>query len=132
MDATNSVIQDIRALERRGTVTVLKSAKDLARLDSPPGEDEVLRALPQVPRGIPGVFEVSRDDINVVAERLVHRVDPPRVFPLLGKAKLHHNAWKCTVFYNETVETSYPHPARATRRRVEVVYIDKDYLVPAK
>jgi RNA polymerase sigma factor (sigma-70 family) len=132
LDATNRVIQDIRALERRGTVTVLKSARDLAQLDAPPGEDEVLRALPQVPRAVPGVIEVFRDDIKVVAERLVNRVDPPRFFPLVGEAKLHHNAWKCTVFYNETVDYSYPQPARVKRARVEVVYIDKDYLVPAR
>src|SRR5262249_44852003 len=131
LDATNSVIQDIRALEHGGTVTVLKSAKDLAQLDAAPGEGEVLRALPQVPRGVPGVFEVFRDDIQIVAERLVNRIDPPRVFPLVGEAQLHHNAWKCTVFFNETVECGYPHPARAKRARVEVVYIDKDYLVPA-
>ena len=50
----------------------------------------------------------------------------------LVPAKLHHNAWKCTVFYNETVECGHPHPARVTRARVEVVYLDKDYLVPAR
>ena len=132
LDATNGVIQEIRALEPRDTVTVLRSAKDLAQLDSPPGEGEVLRALPQVPRAVPGVFEVFRDDFQMVAERLVNRIDPPRVFPLVGEAKLHHNAWKCTVFYNETVEYGYPFPARTTRGRVEVVYIDKDYLVPAR
>jgi RNA polymerase sigma factor (sigma-70 family) len=131
LDATNRVIQDIRALERPDKVIVLKSASDLTHLQPPPPA-EVLRALPRVPRGVPGIFEVFRDDIQVVAERLVRQVDPPRFFPLVGKAELHHCHWKCTVYYTETVECGYPHPARTKRPRVEVVYIDKDYLIPTR
>jgi RNA polymerase sigma factor (sigma-70 family) len=132
LDATSRVIQDIRALGRPGKVTVLECARDLVQLESPPGVDVILRALPQAPRGVPGVLEVLRDDITVVTERLVKRVDPPRLFPLLGEAKLHRQEWKCTVYYNETVEYSYPYPTRAKRPRVEVVYIDKDYLIPTR
>jgi hypothetical protein len=131
LDATNSVIQDIRVLQRPEKVTVLSSASELKNLQAPP-VDEALRALPPVPRGVPGVLEVFRDDMTVVAERLTRQVDPPRFFPLVGEAELHHNHWKCTVYYTETVECSYPHPARTRRPRVEVVYIDKDYLVPTR
>jgi hypothetical protein len=100
-------------------------------MQSPP-IDEVLRALPPVPRRVPGIVEVFRDDMTVAAERLTRQVDPPRFFPLVGQAELHHNHWKCTVHYSETAEYSYPYPARTKRPRVEVVYIDKDYLVPTK
>jgi RNA polymerase sigma factor (sigma-70 family) len=131
LDATNGVVQDIRALRRPDKVTVLKGASDLTDLQAPQ-EAEVLRALPQVPRGVPGVLEVFRDDIEVVAERLASRVDPPRFFPLVGEAELHHRHWKCTVYYSETVECSYPYPVRTKRPRVEVVYIDRDYLVPTR
>jgi hypothetical protein len=132
LDATNAVIQDVRVLPRPDKVTVLERASGLTtHLPSPPTE-EVLRALPKVPRGVPGVFEVFRDDVEVVAERLARQVDPPRFFPLVGEAELHHLHWKCTVYYRETVECGYPHPARTTRPRVEVVYIDKDLLVPTK
>jgi RNA polymerase sigma-70 factor (ECF subfamily) len=129
LDATNSVIQDIRAVGDPNRIPVLKRTSDLAQLDLPPDEAEILRALPRVPRAVPGVLEVFRDDISVVSERLVKRVDPPRVFPLVGEAKLHHQEWKCTVYYDEIVEYRYPHPARIKRARVNVVYIDKDYLV---
>jgi hypothetical protein len=131
LDATNTVIQEIRALQLPDKVTVLKRARALTHLESPPTE-EVLRALPKVPGSAPGIFEVYRDDIQVVAERLVRQVDPPRFFPLLGEAELHHCHWKCTVYYQETVESSYPCPFRTKRPRVEVVYIDKDYLVPTR
>jgi RNA polymerase sigma factor (sigma-70 family) len=129
LDSTNRVIQDIRALERREKPTVLKNACDLAHLESPSTE-EVLQALPQGPRDVPPVLKVSRDDMKVVAERLDEKVDPPRFYPLVGVADLHHCHWKCTVYYTETVESSDPHPVRSKRARVEVVYIDKDYLVP--
>ncbi len=131
MDPTNRVIQDIRALELPDKVPVLGSARDPALLE-PPSEAEVLRALPKVPRSIPLVLEVFRDDISMVTERLARQVDPPRVFPLVGKAELHHWHWKCTVYYTETVESLYPSPFRTRRPRVEVVYIDKDFLVPTR
>jgi RNA polymerase sigma factor (sigma-70 family) len=132
LDATNRVIQDIRALDVPYQTPVLKSTSDLSQMESPPAEDMILRALPQVPRGVAYVLEVFRDDIQVVSERLVKRVDPPRFFPLVGEAKLHHNHWKCTVYYNEIVEYSYPFPSRVKRARVQVVYIDKDFLVLTK
>jgi RNA polymerase sigma factor (sigma-70 family) len=131
MDSTNGTIQDIRTLPRPESAAVISSESDLKNMQSPPIE-EVLRALPQVPRRVPGIVEVFRDDMTVVAERLTRQVDPPRFFPLVGQAELHHNHWKCTVYYSETVECSYPYPARTKRPRVEVVYIDKDYLVPIK
>jgi hypothetical protein len=131
LDATNSVIEDIRALRPPEKVLVLKSASDPEDFQSPPVA-EVLRALPPVPRGVPGIFEVFRDDVRVVAERLDRRVDEPRFFPLVGEAKLHHDHWKCTASYSETVETGYPFPARTKRSHTEVIYVDKDYLVLAK
>jgi RNA polymerase sigma factor (sigma-70 family) len=129
LDSTNSVIQDIRALERP-RVTVLKSASDLA--DLAPTEGEVLRALPQGRGDVPTVLKVSRSDVSLVMERLSRQVDPPRFFPLVGDAELHHCHWKCTAYYTETVESGYPYPLRIERPRVEVVYIDKDYLVPTR
>src|SRR5439155_26255920 len=93
-------------------------------------EKDVLRALPQLPRAVPTVLEVFRDDITVVSERLAGRVDPPRFFPFVGRAELHHCHWKCTVYYSETVESRDRYVERSKRPRVEVVYIDKDYLVP--
>jgi hypothetical protein len=104
----------------------------------PPGhrplcEDEpdlarVLRAMPKVPRGIPYVYEEFRDDIELVNEKLVDVIDPPRFYPLIGPAQLHHCHWKCTVFYTETIQSGYPFPFRCKRRRTEVIYIDLDHL----
>jgi hypothetical protein len=93
-----------------------------------PSEQEVLRAMPRVARGVPYVYEEFRDDIEIVCEKLVDKIDPPRFFPLVGPAQLHHCHWKCTIYYTETVQSDQPFPVKLKRRRIEVVYIDKDHL----
>lgn len=131
VDATNRVIQEMRILEQAKKVPVIKKASDLAHLDAP-DEGEVLRAMVPVPRSIPGVVEVFRDNIQIVTERMIQHADPPRVYPGVGEAKLVHCHWKVTVYYSEIVQYSYPYPERRTRPATEVVYIDKDYLVPTR
>ena len=53
-----------------------------------PSDQEVLRAMPRVPRGVPYIYETFRDDIVIVKNRLVDKIDPPRFFPLVGQAQL--------------------------------------------
>jgi hypothetical protein len=96
--------------------------------EDPPDMAAVLRAMPHVTRGIPYVYEEFRDDIQVVTERIVDRIDPPRFFPLIGPAQLHHCHWKCTIYYTETAESNYPFPFRCKKPRTEVIMIDKDHL----
>ena len=96
--------------------------------EDPPDESRVLRAIPHVARGVPYFYEEFRDNVQVVTELLVDKIDPPRFFPLVGPAQLHHCHWKCTVYYTETIESGYPFPFRCVRPRVEVVYMDKDHL----
>ena len=96
--------------------------------EDPPDEAQVLRFMPHVVRGVPYFYEEFRDDIQVVTERIVDKIDPPRFFPLVGPAQLHHCHWKCTIYYNETCESGYPFPFRCVRPRVQVEYIDLDHL----
>jgi hypothetical protein len=96
--------------------------------EDPPSDDEVLQHMPPVRRGVPYLCEQSRDDVQIINERLVDRIDPPRFFPLIGLAQLHHCHWKSTVYYTETTESRYPFPFRLRTPRVEVVYIDRDHL----
>ncbi len=93
-----------------------------------PTDAEVLRVMPRVSRGVPYAYDEARDDVRIVYEKLVDRIDPPRFYPLVGPAQLHHCHWKCTVYYTEHVTSGYPFPYSARRPRIEVVYIDKDHL----
>jgi len=96
--------------------------------EDPPDEERILRAMPHVPRGIPYVYEQFRDNVEIVTERMVDKIDPPRFYPLIGPAQLHHCHWKCTMYYTETVESGQPFPFRCVEPRAEVVYIDMDHL----
>ncbi len=96
--------------------------------EDPPDDAAVVRALKPIPRGVPYVYEEFREDLQIVIERLVDRIDPPRFYPLIGWAQLHHCHYKCTVFYTETKQSDYPFPFYVKKPQVEVVYIDKDHL----
>jgi hypothetical protein len=94
----------------------------------PPDDAEVLRCLPRPAAQVPGLWEETRDDVQIVTERLVDRADEPRFFPLVGVARLHHVHWKCTVYYRRTVESGFPFPFKVSGPVAQVVYIDKDHL----
>jgi hypothetical protein len=96
--------------------------------EDPPDEAMILRAMPRVTRGMPYIYEEHRDNIQIVTERIVDKIDPCRFFPLVGPAQLHHCHWKCTVYYTETIESGYPFPFQCRKQRCEVIYIDKDHL----
>lgn len=96
--------------------------------EDPPSDGEVLRAMPRVPRGVPYIYEVFRDDIVIVKNKLVDVIDPPRFFPLVGPAQLHHCHWECVIYYNELCQSDYPFPVYVKKPRVQVIYIDKDHL----
>jgi hypothetical protein len=95
--------------------------------EKPPTESEILRALPPLAYGIPGIFSRSREEYDFRIEKMQDRIDPPRFFPLIGQAQLHHCHWKCTVTFTETVEFTYPTEARYSKRQSEVIYIDRDH-----
>jgi hypothetical protein len=96
--------------------------------EDPPSDREVLRLMPRVKRGISFVYEEFRDDVQIIKNRMVDKIDPPRPFPLIGMAQLHHCHWECVVYYTETVQSSYPFPTYIKKKRTQVVYIDKDHL----
>jgi hypothetical protein len=96
--------------------------------EDPPSDAEVLRAIPRVPRGIPYAYETFRDNVVIVKNRLVDKIDPPRFFPLVGQAQLHHCHWECVVYYDELVQSDYPFPVYLKKPRTQVMYIDKDHL----
>ncbi len=92
-----------------------------------PDHAEILRALPRVTR-VPFLYDEWRDDVTINVEKLVDRVDPPRFFPLVGQAQLHHVHWKCTVSFTLTKTSTFPVFLCEQCQRSEVVYIDKDHL----
>jgi hypothetical protein len=100
----------------------------LAGLTSPeaPADRDILRALPPVARGIPYVFEEFRDDLVIVKTRAGEtKVGPPLLVPLVGPTRLVQTNWECVVYYTQTVQSDFPFPVKATKARVQVIYIEK-------
>jgi len=96
----------------------------------PPSDDQVIRSLPDdVSGGIAFLQETQRNNVRIVVEKIVDRLDECKVYPLVGPARLHHCHFKCTVFYDKTIRSYWPIPFTHVDQTEEVVYIDKDHLI---
>ena len=84
-----------------------------------PSDGEILRSLPKWIRGVPYFYEEFHDDHTFQKTRVVDKIDPPRFFPLVGMAQLHHCHWECAVYYTETIQSAYPYPTFLKRPRVQ-------------
>jgi RNA polymerase sigma factor (sigma-70 family) len=114
----------------KGQLEQLQSQGNAAqgRDDDPPADAEVLRALARATRS---GGDTKRDDVIITKERILDRLGPPRFFPLVGLARVRHQHWMCTVHFTEVVTSEIAFPVQLKRKRVEVVYVDKDSLAPA-
>ncbi len=96
----------------------------------PPSPDEVMRALPDnTAGGVPFLAETSRNNVRIVVEPIVDRIDECRFIPQVGPARLHHCHYKCTIYFKETKRSHWPVPFTTTDQVEEVVYIDHDHLI---
>lgn len=97
----------------------------------PPSADEVMRALERAKPtqgGIPFLHEVQRNNVRMIIEPIADYVDPPRVYPLIGPAQLHHAHYKCTLYYTERTHVGWPIPhTRVDEDSQEVIYIDHNH-----
>lgn len=98
----------------------------------PPSDDEVMRMLERsrsVQGGLPMLYETQRTNVRIVREPLQDTIDPPRVYPLVGPAQLHHAHYKCIVYFTEITRVGWPIPYTTRNEECqEVVYIDHDHL----
>ncbi len=94
-----------------------------------PSEQEVLRAMPNVVRGVPFYYEEFRDEIEIVSEngwwtRSIRR-DSSRWSARPNYTIATGSAPSTTP---RPCRSSQPFPVKVKKRRVQVVYIDKDHL----
>ena len=96
----------------------------------PPTPDEVMRALPEdTSGGFAFLAETSRNNVRIVIEPIVDRLDECRFYPLVGPARLHHCHYKCTVYYTKIIRSAWPIPFTHEDESQEVVYVDHDHLI---
>lgn len=85
----------------------------------PPTDGEILRAMKKVDPTSEVLAEMlRRTDLKIIKEKIADYIDPPRVYPLIGAASLHHAHYKCTVHFSGINDDV------ADR---EVVYIDHNH-----
>ncbi len=117
--------------ERVPILGPITSGSEVRALD-PPSEDEIMRAVEKVhptEGGVPFLHTTQRDNVRIVVEPIADYVDPPRVYPLIGPAQLHHAHYKCIVYYKNTTRVGWPIPYTATDEDAqEVIYIDHNHL----
>ncbi len=103
-----------------------------ARALDPPSHDEIMRALEKarpLEGGIPYLHEVQRNNVRIVIEPIADYVDPPRVYPLIGPAQLHHAHYKCIIYFTEVTRVGWPIPHTVKNEDAqEVIYIDHCHL----
>ena len=97
----------------------------------PPSDDEVMRAMERARNfegGLPFLYEKQWNNVRIVKEKISDYVDPPRFYPLIGPAQLHHAHYKCTVYFSETIHVGWPVPHTLKNEdAVEVLYIDHNH-----
>ncbi len=95
-----------------------------------PTPDEVIRALPNdTSGGVAFLSETRRNNVRMVVEPIVDRLEDCRHYPMVGPARLHHCHYKCTVYYDKTIQSWWPVPFQHSDQVEDVVYIDHDYLI---
>ena len=96
----------------------------------PPTPDEVMRALPEdTSGGFAFLAETSRNNVRIVVEPIVDRLDECKFYPMVGPARLHHCHYKCTVYYTKIIRSAWPIPFTHEDESQEVVYVDHDHLI---
>jgi hypothetical protein len=117
--------------ERAPVLGPLRAGGPVEGLD-PPSDDEVMRAVERVrpvEGGLPIMHEVQRNNVRIVKDKIADYVDPPRFYPLVGPAQMHHVHYKCTVYFTETTRVGWPLPYTTRDEDArEVVYVDHDHL----
>ena len=93
-----------------------------------PSEREVWHKVPKFKHGSPVFYETQRNNARILIEKIGEKTDPCKIYPLAGSCQLIHCHFKCTVYFEEIYTADYPIPYMHRKPRVEVVYIDKDYL----
>ena len=96
--------------------------------EDPPSERKCCGPCPASRAACRTSTKSSATTSYIVKNRLVDKIDPPRFFPLVGPAQLHHCHWECVIYYTETIQSDYPFPQYTKKPRVQVMYIDKDHL----
>jgi hypothetical protein len=97
----------------------------------PPSQDEIWRALVEnqhLEGGLPFLWERQLNNVRMTIEPIADYIDPPRVYPIIGPAQLHHAHYKCTIYFTEVTRVGWPVPYTTVDEDAsEVIYLDHNH-----
>ena len=96
--------------------------------ENPPSESEIWAKVAPPSTTNAALYQVQRNNIRTVVEKIGDKTDAVKVYPLAGPCQLVHRHYKCTVYFDDVFRADYPIPFTHVDHKVEVVYIDKDFL----
>ncbi|MEM0926127.1 MAG: M56 family metallopeptidase [Planctomycetota bacterium] len=89
----------------------------------PPSDAEILAALMKIKTAYDEPdLSIEKTDYRLIKEKIADYIDPPRFYPLIGPANLHHAHYKITL-YGVKDSDSETQP----KTRAEVFYIDHNH-----
>jgi hypothetical protein len=89
----------------------------------PPTDEEIMAVLRMHARlfDLPKTADrVEARKVKIEKDVIAQYADPLQFYPLIGKAKLHHTHYKCTVHF---IDTTGPR----VREEIRVIYIDHNH-----
>lgn len=119
---------DKRLQQRAAVLPPVLPGQPVPTCEDVPSEEEIVRALPRVKRGVPFIIEEFRDDFEFDIQKVVDTLDNCTYFPLVGPAQLHHCHFVVTVRWKERLKSDQPFPFWVENDRTEVLQMDKDHL----
>jgi hypothetical protein len=128
-DATPEVVADTvhryelsLGISRGGPLPVLADRPCTAFNE--PSDQDVIRAM-EVEHP-----QRASSAVRIVKEKILDYVDPPREYPLIGQAQMHHARYKCTIHFAAAARVGQASPPqRSGQESAEViVHIDRDHM----
>ncbi|MEM7317100.1 MAG: hypothetical protein AAF497_28535, partial [Planctomycetota bacterium] len=93
----------------------------------PPSDQEIMRVVESQKTTEELIQGDSKPrSVRIVKEKIADYVDPPREYPLVGSAQLHHAHYKCTVYFDEGND---PTRHATDEDLTQVVYVDATHLI---
>lgn len=121
--------QNAPDLQVRGPIYGPISQGDPADASTGPSEEEIIHELAIADNSEPWSFSIRRTDVRITRQqKIADYLDPPRTYPLIGPAQVHHFHYKCSVTFNDT--RFVPMLLFVTTRRnvTTDVYVDHSHL----
>ena len=76
---------------------------------------------------VTGIYAKNDQSIRIVVEPINGGMDPPKDYPLMGKASLHRLRYRCTISFKDVDRSQWPIEAKFDRNGEATIYFDTNH-----